>query len=116
MDTISAMAHLLGQVLTGAWRATGRTLTDSDGNPVADSKGKPRREYAISAPESAQVGAGIVVHKPRTGEIAVFVLTQRIGWRTENGKREGLWYGQRVNPFTGAPLESASASATITLE
>jgi hypothetical protein len=116
MDTISAIVSLLGQVLTGTWRATGRTLTDSDGNAVVDSKGKPRREYAICAPESAQAGDGIVVAKGRTREIALFVLTERIGWRTEAGKREGLWYGQAVDPFTGNPVDAPSSGAVVTLE
>jgi hypothetical protein len=116
MDTITAIVSLLGQVITGTWRATGRHKTDENGQVLRDKKGNPLKEYAICAPESVQVGDGIVVKKGRTREISVFVLTQRIGWRTEAGKREGLWLGQAVDPFTGEPIDEPSSGAIVTLE
>ena len=112
MDTITAIMSTLASVLVGTWRATGRTLLDESGAPLLRN-GKPRREYAICAPESTQAGDSIVVHKPRSGEIAVFVLTHRVGWRTENGVRQGLWTGyQRINPFTGDALAESSNAVT----
>jgi hypothetical protein len=115
MDTIQAIMSTLASVLSGTWRATGRTLVDEHGNAVLRN-GKPRKEYAICAPESAQAGDSIVVHKQRSGELAVFVLTHRVGWRTENGVRQGLWTGfARLNPYTGQVLEE-STNAVVELD
>lgn len=124
MSAIEAMVRLLAGVLTGVWRHTSRwyhtetaTLITSEQYRAltADERKQYRREYAVATSETAKAGDSLVVTKSRTGELAVMVLTQLVGYRAENGKREALWYASAVNPHTGEPLETTTSTATTTL-
>lgn len=108
MDTfITALAALLASALQGRWASTGRTVLDPK-------SGEKRPEYKVLAPESASTGSAVVVRK-RTGEIALYVLTEQLGWHTEAGVRSGFWNGVQHDPFTGAPITAQGSRATITL-
>lgn len=109
MNTLTeALMRLLAQALKARWALTGREFTDP-------TTGKVRKEYAILAPETASAGDAVAVIN-RTAELAVFVLTERIGWHEQDGVRSGMWRGSQLNPVTGQPVNTARSRAAITLE
>ena len=123
MSAIEQMVRLLAGVITGTWRHTTRYYHKDSGEIISsdaykaltkDAREAYKREFAIAAPESVKAGESLVVSK-RTGEIAVFVLNEQLGWQSRNGERVGLWVGTQVNPFTGEPISEPTSGSTTEL-
>lgn len=123
MSAIEQMVRLLAGVIKGTWRHTtrwehkdtGAIITPEQYKALTDDARKAYgREYAIATPETVNAGDSLVVTK-RTGEIALFVLNEQLGWQSRNGERVSLWLGTQLNPFTGEPMDQPTSTTATEL-